>query len=230
MNRDYVQTREFDGFRLELVEPETRAEGGQAGPDEVVGRIMPWDTTTQIGTDLYERFERGAFDKTLRENPHAVKLYSTHNTRDKQPIGSIISSENREDGQYVRFSLNRTQDGLDARELWRTRDVTGLSVGFVALPDRTKPIEHPDGTRTLVRQEAILDHVGLVARPAYPDAQVVAMRTEKEKEPKGQPLIESEEVLAAYSDELADEPPPHPNEPEGTPLLDEWQEYVASLD
>ena len=72
---------------------------------------------------------------------------------------------------------------MDARELWRTRDVTGLSVGFVPIPERTKPIEHPDGSVTLVRREAILDHVGLVARPAYPDAQVVSMRSDEEPEP-----------------------------------------------
>ena len=223
MNRDDIRTREFPGLMLEFSAPtEVELREGEDGQeDHLYGRIVPYNSPTPIGRDVEEVFLPGSLDKTLRENPKGIKLYSTHDTRSRQPIGSVRAHDSREDGMYVRFSLNRTNDGNDVRELVRTGDATGLSVGFIPLPKRSYDTES-GGVTTIYRQEALLDHVAFVARPAYPGAQVGSVRD--------QPLIESEEVLAAYSEELTDEPPPHKNEPEGTPLLDEWQEYLASED
>ena len=212
MNRDDIRTREFPGLMLEFSAPtEVELREGEDGQeDHLYGRIVPYDTPTRITPTMDEVFARGSLDKTLREYSKGVKLYSTHETRSRQPIGSVRDFDSREDGMYVRFSLNRTNDANDVRELVRTGDATGLSVGFVPVRQIDSPPDR-DGRVTVTRTEAALDHVAFVARPAYPDAQVASVRD--------QPLAENPEVLAAAEERAA-----------GTPLLDEWREYLASGD
>ena len=200
MNRDDIRIREFTGLRLEFSAPtevELR-EGEDGAEDHLYGRIVPYNTPTQIGRDVFEKFAPGSLDKTLREYSKGVKLYSTHDTRSRQPIGSVKNYDSREDGMYVRFSLNRTNDANDVRELVRTGDATGLSVGFVPVRQIDSPPD-AEGRVTVTRTEAALDHVAFVARPAYPDAQVASVR----EDPK--PLTE---VLS-------------------TPKLDFWKEKLG---
>ena len=170
---------------------------------------------------MLEIFEPGALDKTMRENAAGVRLFSTHETRSRQPIGSVRKHESREDGLHVWFSLNNTSDGRDARELVRTGDATGLSVGFY--PVRSYDREE-NGVTTIIRKEAKLDHVALVHRPAYPDAQVASVRAEEEVEPEPTPTPQPEP-----------EPEPEPeaeaqrSEPVSeTPDLDELREFLAN--
>ena len=198
--------REFLGCSLDFTAPtpELRADDEGAPEGSLYGRIVPYGVRTQIGQDWFEVFEKGALDKTIREKREGIKLYSTHNTRDKQPVGRLKRSWSRDDGMWVRFSLNETSDANDVRELVRTGDATGLSVGFWPVRSRN---EFDDEILTVHQQEVGLDHVAFVARPAYPDAQVSYARSEPEPEPRSEP-----------------EPEP---EPAGTPLLDEWRERLG---
>ena len=200
-----LRTREFAGYTLAFSECEVRGDDS-GGPGELFGRIVPYDTPTPIGRDVVEVFEKGSLDKTLSENSKGVKLFSTHETRSRQPIGSVKDFDSRDDGMYVRFSLNRTTDANDVRELVRTGDATGLSVGFY--PVRSFDREN-DGVTTIIRKEAKLDHVAVVHRPAYPDAQVAKARAETEIEPEAVP----EESRRDRGDAEPD-----------TPDLDRWLE------
>ena len=207
--------REFMGCSLDFAAPtpELRADDEGAPEGSLYGRIVPYNYRTQVGVDWFEVFEKGALDKTMREHRAGIRLYSTHNTRDKQPIGSVERSWSRDDGMWVRFSLNQTNDANDVRELVRTGDATGLSVGFWSIRARN---EYDDErTLTVYQQEVRLDHVAFVARPAYPDAQVAYAR---EEEPEA-------EVVEAVEPEPAPEP-----EPSETPLRDEWVVKAALLE
>ena len=103
---------------------------------------------------------------------------------------------------WVRFSLNQTVDANDVRELVRTGDATGLSVGFFPVRSHN---EFDDEVLTVHQQEIRLDHVAFVARPAYPSAQVAYAR----EEPEGEVV----EVVIP--------------DPDGTPLLDELLEKTV---
>ena len=121
-------------------------------------------------------------------------------------MAGVKDFESRDDGMWVRWGLNNTSAAKDARELFRTGDATGLSVGFYPVPNRTYDTEDSDGNVTLHRQEIRLDHVAMTARPAYPDAQIASVRGEPA------PGVETRE----------DPAPP----PEGTPRLDHYRGEV----
>ena len=210
--KELIKKREFQGCALEFQAPPEVRDDGSAEPGEVYGRIVPYDTPTQIGRYVYEVMERGVFDKTLKDNPKGVPLLWGHNEADRMPMGRVKSFESKEDGMYVRFSLNDTSDARDARELFRSGDATGLSVSF--FPVRNADVEHADGTMTIYRKEAILKHVAMTHIPAYPDAQIASMRSEEEP---GQ----HDEVR---TDEPETEEPEAPREAR---RIDRWIDYAS---
>jgi HK97 family phage prohead protease len=144
----------------------------RAGGDgrTLVGRAVPYGQTIDIDGGR-ERFVSGAFARHL-ESPGHVKLHATHGSRESSfAVGKTTSLQDRADGLYGEWEMYNTSGGNDALELVRTKEVTGLSVGFKPIQQRLAP----DGAyeRTLVH----LDHVALTTEPAYPDAKVLAVRS-----------------------------------------------------
>ena len=169
--------REFHGDRWEftaVVGGEVRADGEEASPGTLTGRIVPYDVRTKLADRLWEVFEEGSLAKTMKTRGKTLRLFSTHATGVTQPIGIAIDWREEPDGMYVTFKLARTQAAEDVRMLVLDGISTGLSIGF--WPIITENVEDEDGV-TMFQKEAKLDHVSVVYNPAHPGAQVHDVRS-----------------------------------------------------
>jgi HK97 family phage prohead protease len=161
-----VQTRTFE---LEL---ELRDEGNGR---TMIGRAVPYGQTADIGGGKTERFVMGAFSRQIASGQlQAVKLHTSHTQRQsgELPIGKTLSLTEQQDGLHGAWELHDTPRGLEALHLMKIGEVTGLSIGFKALPDGTTL--GADGA--MIRSVAHLDHIALTTSPAYSGAQVMAVR------------------------------------------------------
>lgn len=112
--------------------------------------------------------KRGAFTKTLKENPK-VKMLWQHNI--KQPIG--VWDELNEDGYglKVRGRLNlETQQGRECFSLLKQGAIDGLSIGFVEV----NAIYDNKGIRHIT--EAKLYEVSHVTLPMNEEAKVLVVK------------------------------------------------------
>jgi HK97 family phage prohead protease len=152
---------------------ELRAEGDGR---TLLGRAVPYGQTADIG-GATERFVMGAFARQIAGNQvGAVKLYESHTSRlsGAQPIGKTLALREMTDGLHGEWPLYNTSKANDALELVRSGEITGLSVGFKALPGGTR--KGSDGA--LERHGAHLDHVVLTHEPVYEGAGITSMRSE----------------------------------------------------
>jgi HK97 family phage prohead protease len=165
-DRDEVLVRSYD-LAIEL-----RSDGDGR---TLLGRAVPYGQTAAIpgGT---ERFMLGAFAKQIASGAvGSVKLYESHSSRlsGAQPIGKTGSLAEMTDGLHGEWPLYNTTKANDALELVRSGEVTGLSVGFKALPGGTRK----GGDGALERHVAHLDHVVLTHEPVYAGAAVTSVRS-----------------------------------------------------
>jgi len=134
-------------------------------------RIMPWNVTGNT-PDGAEQFERGAFADT---DPASVTLEAIgpHGADPGVRLaGRAVALEDREDGQYGTFAVSKTSAGDELLELVRDKVYRGASAVFV-------PIKHRAGAAGVtIRSLAELVRVGIVERPAYAGAEVLAVRSE----------------------------------------------------
>jgi HK97 family phage prohead protease len=153
---DGIETRDDeDGFR------------------HLVGVVVPWAGQYQMPNGVTESFHRGAFTKTLAERAKTVPLYIEHATRDQLPVGMSTDWQNTNDGLVADFRMAPTSRAEEVLRLAQVGMVSGLSVGFIPIRNRS---EMRGDRQHIVRLEARLDHVGFVQTPAYDEARVVAMR------------------------------------------------------
>ncbi|WP_433626768.1 HK97 family phage prohead protease [Nocardia sp. CA-120079] len=139
----------------------------------VHGIAVPFGQVAEIfedGRTYQERFQQGAFARSIRERGSKVKLLTNHDAR-RLPVGRAVELEERPDGLHASFEVAQTRDGDDALELVRSGTVDAFSVGFRGLRHRM------DGD-VVVRTEASLWEVSLVAFPAYPGAAVAGVRSQ----------------------------------------------------
>lgn len=136
------------------------------------GIVVPFGQTVDIDDQwgrYRERFERGAFLKTIEQRGEKIRLFSQHNRR-SLPIGKATRLVETRRGLYAEFAIARTTDGDDALELVRTGVVDSFSVSFRPIRDRQ------DGD-VVVRTEVALQEVSLVDTPAYSEALVGGIRS-----------------------------------------------------
>lgn len=137
-------------------------------------RAVPWDVTGDTA-DGPEQFARGAFadadpaDVTLEAiGPHGadpgVRL-----------VGRATALEDREDGLYATFGVSRTAAGDELLALARDGVYRGASIVFEPIAERAA------AGGVTVRTRAALRRVGIVERPAYAGAEVLAVRSEDAK-------------------------------------------------
>jgi len=137
------------------------------------GLAVPYGVTIEVndGSGSYrERFEPGAFARSISERGQKIKLFTQHDTH-RLPIGRPVTLEERSDGLHAAFAVAATRDGDEALELVSSGVVDGFSIGFAPVRDRREK----DGT--VVRVEAALREVSLVHSPAYPTALVAGVRS-----------------------------------------------------
>ncbi len=152
----------------------------------LVGIVAPWHATYDAGSYV-ESFSRNVFDKTIKERGDRIPLLEQHD-RARNPIGMAATWEKTADGLVADFRLARTTRGEEARQLALDGMVTGLSVGFIPIRNKTEKV---DGRQHVTRLEARLDHVGFVTQPAYAEAQVVSVRAFDPDDPDLAPRLAS---------------------------------------
>lgn len=138
-------------------------------PRTVEGIAVPWNQTIAVYGER-ERFERGAFG----DFAGGAALYVNHgHTRGELPIGRVVASEDRDEGQWFRAEYATTARADEAYALTRDGHLSGLSIGFVPVEVRTDADElGPITTYT----GAEFREVSQVGFPAYSQASVTAVR------------------------------------------------------
>jgi HK97 family phage prohead protease len=150
----------------------------------LVGIVAPWHSTFDTG-DYVEQFAKTVFDKSIAERGTKIPLLEQHD-RNRHPVGMSLSWENTNDGLVADFRLANTPRADESRQLVLDNMVTGLSVAFQPIRNRT---ETRDGRRHVQRLEARLDHVGLVTASAYSEAKVLAVRAYDPDDPQVAPRL-----------------------------------------
>jgi uncharacterized protein len=135
------------------------------------GIVVPYNVETRIG-GYTESFTLGAFADA---DPEHVPLFAPHPDRDRPslPIGRAVELHEEPAGLLGAFRVSAVPAGDHVLELVRDGAVRGLSVGFVPLPGGDR--WNRDRTR-VERVRAHLVEVSVVPFPAYPDAQITAVR------------------------------------------------------
>jgi len=125
-------------------------------------------------TNYIETFTSNTFDKSIKERGNNIPLLEQHDTT-AFPIGMSVRWEKSSEGLIGEFKLASTPRGEEARTLAADGMVTGLSVGFIPVRNKTTTV---NGRQNIQRLEAKLDHVGLITtgRQAYGDAKGLAVR------------------------------------------------------
>jgi HK97 family phage prohead protease len=144
----------------------------------LVGRAVPYGETTQIPGGAMERFMPGAFARQISGGERSlgqVKLYQSHHDRvnGAPPVARTASLAELADGLHGEWPLYNTPRADEALELVRQGAVTGLSIGFKALPGGT----HRGADGAMERHSVHLDHVVLTSEPAYAGAAVMTVRS-----------------------------------------------------
>ena len=156
---------------------------------EIDMRIAPFDTVIQTITGP-EVITRGAFadadpNKVLLMGlEHEVHLGLGQDGRvvpTRRPTGKAISIEERDDGAYATFRVAKTAAGDEILALADDGVIGGVSVEM-GRNARTR-IETRSGRRTSVVEFADLRAVSPTYQPAYAEARVLAVRSQKEDAP-----------------------------------------------
>lgn len=141
----------------------------------VYGIAIPFGTDA-IVNDGYgpytERFQRGAFAKTIRESGERIKLCINHEKVSRLPIGKAIALREDAAGLYGEYRISRTAEGDDALTLIRDGVVDSFSVGFRPIKERKA------GPGVIERTEVGLKEVSVVSFPAYENAVIQGVRAE----------------------------------------------------
>lgn len=166
-NTDVAPVTVDEGFdaRLEVRDAERR---------EIYGRIIPYGEEIRV-RGRPERFVRGAVDGV---DPATVRLLAQH----REPIGRMISLEERDDGAYATFRVSRTRTGDEMLQLVADGVIDSFSPGFIPGDQAA------DGT---IRRLRALPEVSLVTFPAYSQAKVLAIREEETPMPEETQPVET---------------------------------------
>ena len=155
---------------IEFAEIETRDE---TDGHYLTGLVAPihgqYDNSSYI-----ETFTSNTFDKSIKERGNRIPLLEQHDTA-AFPVGMSVRWEKSSEGLIGEFKLANTPRGEEARTLAADGMVTGLSVGFIPVRNKSTTV---NGRQNIQRLEAKLDHVGLITtgQQAYTDAKVLAVR------------------------------------------------------
>jgi phage head maturation protease len=158
-----------------------------AAKREVDFRILPWNTSIEheFGTESYAP---GAFDGV---NPSDVLLMGLdHETLmgidrkgqpviKRRPMGVGTQYRNEPDAAYMTFKVARTVSGDEFLGLAADGVVKGVSVEWDDVPGGTKTHVR-NGRRDTRNEKAALRDVSPTWRPAFKQAQLVAMRSAQE--------------------------------------------------
>lgn len=185
------EARVFGGFELRDVEATDSL-------TMIRGRAVPYGEETNVGWFL-ESFAPHAFGKSIKEAARALPLLAFHNAA-TFPIGMAVEWKDRDTELEGTWRLDDSVDAQRAAKQAQEGFLTGLSVGFQPVRSRWVEAEDwnpelgPEFMDRVVRDEARLLEVSLVATPAYASAGVSLVRSADAKQrrtPKGTPVLDA---------------------------------------
>lgn len=144
-------------------------------------RVVPYNVAAVVRDPpsfhpYQEAFAPGAFERQLATpGRDKVLLNFEHDQGLRGVIGHSLEFHDRDDGLHAAFGIHENADGDKALDLIHRRVLTGLSLEFAALASR-----RVDGV--VRRLRAHLDKVSLCRYPAFPGAEVLAVREEADEE------------------------------------------------
>lgn len=139
-----------------------------------------------LGGDV---IHRGAFAKTLVERGNKVRFLWQHDRG--EPIGKPVEMHEDDRGLFVKAIVSDTARGRDALALLRDGAISGLSIGYDAMPGATEFSKTPDGRTIRNLKELRLWEFSLVSMPMNEAATVLALKTADDL------LTERKEALVA---------------------------------
>jgi len=152
----------------ELGQVEIRADA----PDHIMGWACRFGEPTDLGV-FTEVVSPGAFSRTVSQQSGKIRLLAGHDPS-ALPLGTITRLEERAAGLWLEARIADTSTGRDVMALARGGHQLGLSIGFsVAGSGQSWSDDRQVRTLTEVR----LHEVSVVGAPAYPNAEVVGVRS-----------------------------------------------------
>lgn len=176
------------GLEREIVHREINFELTPDGDGRTLyTRIVPYNTPHQVADPpdfmpYMEEWKPGVFDKQLRAaNRVDVLLNFEHEKGIGGVVGRGVQLSSDKDGLHGTFRLLSGGDGDKARELVHEKVLTGMSLEAIVKKSVV------GNTGIVARTEAILKNVALCRNPAFPTAEVLAVREEPEEPVPGDP-------------------------------------------
>lgn len=152
----------------EMREVEVRADA----PDTIMGWACRFGEPTNLGV-FTEVVQPGAFTRTVSQQAGKIRLLAGHNPS-ALPLGTITRLEERNAGLWLEAKIADTSTGRDVLALARGGHQLGLSIGF-SVAERGQSWSDDRQIRTLT--EVRLHEISVVGAPAYPNAEVVGVRS-----------------------------------------------------
>lgn len=165
-------------FKAELTASDERVVEGCVVPYGEAARVQDRDPDTgELSSPYWEVWEPGAFRKQLRA---ATRLELRYEHRDDlaSSVGVCRSLHDESAGCFGAFRIHEGALGDQALALAREGILAGFSVEFL---DRFRTWQRT-AEGTVVRRSCELLSVGLTRTPAFPSAQLVAVRSRAEWE------------------------------------------------
>lgn len=174
-----------DEHRIEFIPSEVSVRS--LSKREIDMRVVPWDVQINTATGL-EEFRKGALEGL---DPTRVLLMGTEHRAEmglgqtgqpvlvRVPTGRGTKLEERDDAGYMTFRVAKTAAGDEQLALADEGIVAGVSIEFGEVPGGTTS-EMRSGRRVNVHRRVNLTGVSTTYRPAYPQAQVLAVRAEED--------------------------------------------------
>jgi len=139
---------------------------GDSDTQKLRGLASPVGETTEIcgiGGKYNERFEKGAFDRAIKEGQdvRALLNHDPNFVLGRTKSGTCQLRADKE-GLWVEVDPPETQLGRDTVELVKRGDIDGMSIAFIPVVDE---FDKESNTRTI--KDADLYDVSFVTYPAY---------------------------------------------------------------
>lgn len=153
----------------------TRSDGEEK---RIEGYFAVFDSVYNIAPGLSESIARGAFKNTLKDDIRALVDHDTRLVLGRKSAGTLKLNEDNH-GLFGSITIN--PDDTDAGNLYarvQRGDVTGCSIGFEVLKERTDVKANGDVHWTI--EEVKLYEVSVCTFPAYEETNVTARKKDAE--------------------------------------------------
>ncbi len=209
------QGRSEDSPEFSVEVPASDIEVRDLARREIDVRILPWDTAIDT-LQGREMFRRGSFAGVPSDGlllmglEHEARFGVGQDGRPvlaRIPIGRSTAVSEEADGPHATFRVAKTNGGDEFLALAADRVVTHVSAEFREVPGGTS-VQSIDGRRTRIHSLVDARAVSPTYRPAYPGADILAVRSAAEESPvtetqeapvAGAPAIDFAPLIAAIN-------------------------------